>query len=92
MYEGWVYTIDPVTHTWVLLNELGGTDPELHLVMNVAVTSKLVVDSHCPQSVLTLMETYGLTEKVFNFLANSAFSACQSQFLTSLLHTMWRST
>ena len=66
-YEGWVYTIDPVTQTWVLMNPSNTPDssqPVVHLVMNSAVTNTEVVDSDCPESISILFQVYSQSKKV----------------------------
>ncbi|XP_067943780.1 gem-associated protein 6-like [Watersipora subatra] len=63
VYEGWVYTIDPVTHTWVLMNP-DGEGPELQLVMNRAVTKTQVVEDNSPENVLLMFKNYEKPKKV----------------------------
>lgn len=56
-FEGWVYTIDPVTHNWVLINNSGTSTPTMHIVMNAAVMSTDVTDETCPDSVRDAMNS-----------------------------------
>lgn len=66
-YEGYVYTIDPVTHSWVLFS--CSNDEDTHkmnvvIVMNTSVTDVNVFDEECPSWVLDMMSQYGKIHEI----------------------------
>lgn len=70
IFEGWVYTIDPVTHNWVLFQPAGSdTTPTIQLVMNAAVEKVQVVEDICPQALSDHMNNYGAVVKVHELSA-----------------------
>lgn len=64
VFEGWVYTIDPVTHNWVLFTGKSPGNFSIQLVMNSAVTTAKVLEDICPDNILDIMTQYGRSEKV----------------------------
>lgn len=64
VFEGWVYTIDPVTHSWVLFTGETRGNFSIQLVMNSAVTTAKVLEDICPDNILDVMTQYGGSKKV----------------------------
>lgn len=86
IYSGWVYTIDPVTQAWALLDfddscvEDMRSHASAHLVMNASISKVDIVTHDCPVLVKEAMEKFFSCPQVRK-KADFYLSDCYSSFL-----------